>query len=40
MFVAGGGCREEDTERMTYLHFANCVALTFVPPYILYKSKL
>jgi len=25
---------------MTYLHFANCVALTFVPPYILYKSKL
>jgi len=36
----GGVSNRSARENMTYLHFANCMALTFVPPWIVYKSKL
>jgi hypothetical protein len=35
-----GECGVGSAVEMTLMHLANCVALTFVPPWMIYKYKL
>ena len=33
-------CRWAESVRMTMIYLANCLAITFVPPWMIYKYKL